>query len=166
MIIMSRPRPAFKIWLETDKGYVFGPGVYRLLKSIQEKGTLKEASQSLEMSYRYAWGLIREAEERLGEPLIEASKGGRDGGGSTQITALGREFIEDFENLRDTLAQASVSQTVISENHVTGIIKDIQHDPDGVTITVQIGDVKAQFNRKELEFYEGDEVRFKLLLEQ
>lgn len=166
MIFMSRPRPAFKIWLETDKGYVFGPGVYRLLKSIQEKGTLKGASQSLEMSYRFAWGLIREAEERLGEPLIEASKGGRDGGGSTEITALGREFIEDFENLRDTLAQASVSHKTISDNQVTGIIKDIEHNQKGVLITIQFGDVEALFNRKELDFYKGDEIRFKLLIEK
>ena len=56
---MSEPRPASKIWLETDEGYVFGPGVYNLLKAIKKTGTLKEASQSLDMSYRYAWGLTR-----------------------------------------------------------------------------------------------------------
>ena len=94
---MSSPRPASKIWLETDEGYVFGPGVYSLLKSIQEKGTLKEASQSLDMSYRYAWGLIKKAEEKLGAPLIEATKGGRQGGGSSHITDLGAHYIVDFE---------------------------------------------------------------------
>ena len=166
MILMSKPRPAFKIWLETDKGYVFGPGVYRLLKSIDEKGTLKEASQTLEMSYRYAWGLIREAEERLGEPLIEASKGGRDGGGSTQITSLGREFIEDFENLRDTLAQASVGNMIISENQVNGTIEKVDHKEDGTLITIQMDEIEALFTNKELKVYEGDTVRFKLILEQ
>ena len=166
MILMSKPRPAFKIWLETDKGYVFGPGVYRLLKSIDEKGTLKEASQTLEMSYRYAWGLIREAEERLGEPLIEASKGGRDGGGSTQITSLGREFIEDFENLRDTLAQASVGNMIISENQVNGTIEKVDHKEDGTLITIQMDKIQALFTNKELKIYEGDTVRFKLILEQ
>jgi len=166
MILMSKPRPAFKIWLETDKGYVFGPGVYRLLKSIDEKGTLKEASQTLEMSYRYAWGLIREAEERLGEPLIEASKGGRDGGGSTQITSLGREFIEDFENLRDTLAQASVGNMIISENQVNGTIEKVDHKEDGTLITIQMDEIEARFTNKELKVYEGDTVRFKLILEQ
>jgi len=166
MILMSKPRPAFKIWLETDKGYVFGPGVYRLLKSIDEKGTLKEASQTLEMSYRYAWGLIREAEDRLGEPLIEASKGGRDGGGSTQITSLGREFIEDFENLRDTLAQASVGNMIISENQVNGTIEKVDHKEDGTLITIQMNEIEALFTNKELKVYEGDTVRFKLILEQ
>ena len=89
MIIMSKPRPAFKLWMETDEGYVFGPGVYRLLKAINKTGTLKGASQELGMSYRYAWGLIKKAETKLGESLINASKGGRLGGGSSVITSLG-----------------------------------------------------------------------------
>lgn len=97
---MNEPRPASKIWLETNQGYVFGPGVYNLLKEINEKGTLKEASNSLGMSYRYAWGLIKKAEETLGAPLIEASKGGRLGGGSSKITELGEHFISDFEHIQ------------------------------------------------------------------
>jgi molybdate transport system regulatory protein len=98
---MSEPRPASKIWLETDEGHVFGPGVYNLLKAIKELGTLKEASKSLGMSYRYAWGLIRDAEEKLGEPLIEASKGGKHGGGSSKITDLGEHFLLDFEKIQE-----------------------------------------------------------------
>jgi len=97
---MNEPRPASKIWLETDEGYVFGPGVYNLLKAIKDKGTLKEASQSLDMSYRFAWGLIKKAEDKLGVSLIEASKGGRQGGGSSRITDLGEHFITDFEKIQ------------------------------------------------------------------
>lgn len=97
---MSEPRPASKIWLETNDGYVFGPGVYNLLKAIKERGTLKEASQSLGMSYRYAWGLIKKAEEKLEAPLIEATKGGRQGGGSSTITELGAHYIMDFEKIQ------------------------------------------------------------------
>jgi molybdate transport repressor ModE-like protein len=101
LIVMSKPRPAFKLWMETDEGYVFGPGVYRLLKTIKTTGTLKGASQELGMSYRYAWGLIKKAEAKLGESLIDASKGGRLGGGSSVITILGEGFIKDFERIQD-----------------------------------------------------------------
>ena len=41
---MSETRPASKIWLETREGYVFGPGVYNLLKAIKVKGTLIAAN--------------------------------------------------------------------------------------------------------------------------
>jgi len=40
----SRPKPQFKVWLETDEGYVFGPGVYSLLRQVEETGTLKKAT--------------------------------------------------------------------------------------------------------------------------
>ncbi len=101
MIPVSEPRPTSKIWMETEEGYVFGPGVYNLLKAIKKKGTLKEASKSLDMSYRYSWGLIKKAEEKLGSSLIEASKGGRQGGGSSRITTLGEQFITEFENIQE-----------------------------------------------------------------
>ena len=104
---MARTHPTFKFWLETDEGYVFGPGVYSLLRRIDERGSLKEASASLDMSYRFAWGLVRKAEERLGEPLILAHKGGRAGGGGAEITELARRFIAEFEALRGRIEAMS-----------------------------------------------------------
>jgi molybdate transport system regulatory protein len=115
---MNDPKPAFKLWLETEDGYVFGPGVYNLLIAIDRTGTLKEASQQLGMSYRYAWGLIKKAEEKLGEPLIDASKGGRLGGGSSTITETGARYIKDFERIqeqwREFTASLKAGGTVVS----------------------------------------------------
>lgn len=127
MILMSKPQPAAKLWMETEDGYVFGPGVYRLLKAIQEKGTLKGASQELGMSYRYAWGLIKKAEATLGEPLIAASKGGRLGGGSSSITELGESFINDFERIQEQW-RAFVSS---SNPVVEGTVVDVRETEDG-----------------------------------
>lgn len=106
---MNDPKPAFKLWLETEDGYVFGPGVYNLLIAIDRTGTLKEASQQLGMSYRYAWGLIKKAEEKLGEPLIDASKGGRLGGGSSTITETGARYIKDFERIQEQWKEFTAS---------------------------------------------------------
>lgn len=132
---MKRTRPAFKLWLETEEGHVFGPGVFSLLTKIDETGTLKEAAQSLGMSYRYAWGLIRKAEETLGEPLIAASKGGRLGGGSTEITRLGRGFVEDFKRLRETLAKVSAVQDA---EPVEGVIQSVRARGGEVQVTVRL----------------------------
>lgn len=123
---MTIPRPAFKIWIETDNGYVFGPGVYALLLKIKEKGTLKDAASSLEMSYRYAWGLIKKAEEKLEMPLIEAHKGGRFGGGSTKITELGYQFIEDFKILREKLSELLLENGNQTGNEISVIITFIE----------------------------------------
>ncbi|MDX1314670.1 MAG: LysR family transcriptional regulator [Eudoraea sp.] len=118
--------------METEEGYVFGPGVYNLLKSIQKTGTLKEASKELGMSYRYAWGLIKKAESKLGESLIEASKGGRRGGGSSIITELGTQFIEDFERIQKQW-KSFISYT----NAVEGEIIQINEFDTGYEITLK-----------------------------
>jgi len=138
MIKVRRVRPAYKLWLETDEGPVFGPGVYSLLRKIQEKGTLKEAAASLGMSYRYAWGLIKKAEEKLGTPLISATKGGRHGGGSTDITELGRRYVKDFERFRRMLDE--VSEGSFRETQVQGTVLDVTKKGDCVEYIIGMKD--------------------------
>jgi molybdate transport system regulatory protein len=144
MIKVRRARPAYKLWLETDEGHVFGPGVYSLLRKIQEKGTLKEAAASLGMSYRYAWGLIKKAEEKLGEPLISATKGGRHGGGSTEITELGRRYVRDFERFRRMLDE--VSEGSLWETKVQGTVLDAAEKGDHVEYIVEMRDEPLKFS--------------------
>jgi molybdate transport repressor ModE-like protein len=107
MSTKPRPKPAFKVWLETDEGYVFGPGVYGLLKKVKETGTLKEAATSLGMSYRFAWGLVKRAEKKIGHPLLEAHKGGRAGGGGAELTEVGSEFLEEFSKIEAIVSTIS-----------------------------------------------------------
>lgn len=141
---MRKARPAYKLWLETEEGHVFGPGVYSLLRKIQEKGTLKEAAASLGMSYRYAWGLIKKAEEKLGEPLISATKGGRHGGGSTEITELGRRYIRDFERFRRMLD--GFSEGSLWEIQVNGTVLDAAEKGDHVEYVVEMKDEPLTFS--------------------
>lgn len=131
----SKPHPAFKVWLETDDGYVFGPGVYSLLKKVTETGTLKEAASDLGMSYRYAWGLVRKAEEKLGEPLIIAHKGGRSGGGGATLTERGKQFIEEFQQLREQMAQASEP---LDDRSLVGTVKDVRTEGHGYELVLNV----------------------------
>ena len=131
----SRPHPAFKVWMETDDGYVFGPGVYSLLKRVNEVGTLKEAATQLGMSYRYAWGLIRKAEEKLGEPLLSAHKGGRSGGGGAELTARGKQFLIEFQRLREQMARASESDP---SKNISGVVKDIRVANGEVEVVLRV----------------------------
>ena len=141
MMILEKTRLAFKLWLETDEGYVFGPGVYNLLKMVKKTGTLKEASEKLEMSYRYAWGLIKKAEEALGESLIDAQKGGKSGGGSTNLTELGEQFVEDFAdfiNMISGIVQNESSGIYFSS--FIGIVEKIEKVNDYVKISFSAKD--------------------------
>jgi molybdate transport system regulatory protein len=131
----GKPHPAFKVWMETEDGYVFGPGVYSLLKKVMEVGTLKEASTELSMSYRYAWGLIRKAEEKLGEPLLSAHKGGKSGGGGAELTERGKKFLTDFQNLREQMRQASEAPP---QHFVSGTVKEIRVGPKETEVTIRL----------------------------
>jgi len=131
----SKPRPAFKIWMETDDGYVFGPGVYSLLKKIMGVGTLKEAAIELGMSYRYAWGLIKKAEEKLGEPLLSAHKGGRSGGGGAELTERGKQFLVEFQKLREQIKRVTEATP---QQLTNGVVKEIKLYPDRTEVIIRI----------------------------
>jgi len=119
--------------METEDGYVFGPGVYSLLKKIMSVGTLKEASTELGMSYRYAWGLIKKAEEKLGEPLLSAHKGGKSGGGGAELTKRAKIFLTDFENLREQMRRVSESPPQLI---ASGTVKDVKTTQRQIEITL------------------------------
>jgi len=78
---------------------VFGGGKALLLETIEETGSLQEAARRLGRSYRKAWGDIKRAEEGLGRPLVEKTRGGRDGG-TTRLTLYARELLEAWERYR------------------------------------------------------------------
>lgn len=136
---MSKPRPAFKLWLETEEGFVFGPGVEALLRKVIEKGTLKEAASSLGMSYRFSWGLIKKVEEKIGEPLIKAHKGGRTGGGRTEITPLGNQFIEDFRAIKTKLSAQIMEEVNGKEDWISAKI---------ISADVNSGNIELEINSK------------------
>ena len=93
--------PNYKLWLEYKKEYVFGFGAYRILKSIQQEGTITKGAKSLGMSYRYAWGVVRKIEKKLGVKLLETFKGGTVGGGGAKVTENGLALMEMFSNLNN-----------------------------------------------------------------
>ena len=93
-------KPAFKIWLETDKGYVFGKGPFNLLKCIRETGTLSGAAKALGMSYRHAWGLVKEVEHNVGKDILITHKGGKAGGGGAELTKEALDLLAKYERAK------------------------------------------------------------------
>jgi len=79
MGLKDRPVVRMHLWLETEKGVFFGLGRLKLLEKIQSGQSLRGAAESLGMSYRAAWGKIKNTEEVLGMALIEKKAGKRAG---------------------------------------------------------------------------------------
>ena len=92
---LKKLKPMYKFWLESEDGYVFGQGSFELLRGIQEQGSLSGSSKTKGMSYRYAWGIIKEIEKRMGKPILETRTGGKTGGGAT-LTLTGQKLLEVY----------------------------------------------------------------------
>jgi molybdate transport system regulatory protein len=89
----------YRIWLENTGGdSVLGDGKLELIKCIGELGSLKAAADKIGISYRKAWGNVKEAEENIGFALVEKQRGGQHGGQSF-LTEEGRKLIEAYEEL-------------------------------------------------------------------
>ena len=96
---MGAVEPRSKVWLEKDGKLALSDYRVRLLRLIDEKGSLSDAAAAMDLSYRRAWGKLKEIEHNLGVKLVDTAVGGAGGGGS-RLTAEGRRLVEQFERFR------------------------------------------------------------------
>jgi molybdate transport system regulatory protein len=87
---------AYKIWIEFGNKAVFGIGLYQLLMLVRQTGSLHKAAGELKMSYRAAWGKVRQSEELLGFGLLEKGRHGRSG---AHLTSEADVMINKFQKV-------------------------------------------------------------------
>ena len=87
-----------RIWIEADDQILLGEGRVRLLKAIEEFGSLSKASKQLNISYKKAWRLIDAVNKTAEKPVTTSNVGGVGGGGVT-LTPYGRDLVNAFETL-------------------------------------------------------------------
>lgn len=91
--------PRLKVWVDAEEGLVLSDYRVRLLELIGETGSLTEAAERTGLSYRRAWGKVKEIEANLGMKLVESTVGGA-GGGHTRLTDQGREMVDRYQRFR------------------------------------------------------------------
>jgi len=90
-----------------------------LLQAVDRLGSIRKAAAELSLSYRYAWGLVKEAEQRLGAPLLVRSIGGATGGGA-ELTEAARDLLTRYEQFRRHVEDEASRFFGTSEQPVTG----------------------------------------------
>jgi molybdate transport system regulatory protein len=96
-------RSGYDDWL--DKGISYGTAPYRLLKAIEELGSLNRAAKMTGISFRTAWRVLDTFERTVGVSLVERKKGGVSGGGS-KLTVSGQKFVTHYEQFCGEIAEA------------------------------------------------------------
>jgi molybdate transport system regulatory protein len=84
-----------RVWLENNGHVVLGRGRVELLEAIDRHHSILQAAASLGMSYRRAWLLVKSINSATDSVLVEATKGGKTGGGAL-LTPFGKEAIRRF----------------------------------------------------------------------
>ena len=98
-------QPVTRVYLFDDNGNkFFGEGPYRLLRGVEDTGSLRASAMAMGMAYTKALRLLRTAEEALGYPLTTRATGGHAGGGS-RLTPQGKAFLDTYARFRDRCAQ-------------------------------------------------------------
>jgi len=97
-----------KLWVEKDGLLVFSDYRAELLDHIAKTGSISGGAERMGLSYRRAWGKIKEIEHNLGVRLVRSEVGGL-GGGRTKLTPEGEELLARYRAFRAT-ARSDVSQ--------------------------------------------------------
>ena len=101
---MEGATPRQKLWLERDGQVVMSDYRVRLLALVQETGSLAKAASALKLSYRRAWGKVKELEANLGMPLVQSEVGGA-GGGHTVLTPAAAALVEAYGRFQERVAR-------------------------------------------------------------
>jgi molybdate transport system regulatory protein len=100
-----------------DERRKVGPGKIHLLEAIRDHGSISAAARSMGMAYRHAWVLVDELNACFAEPVVEASVGGREGGGA-KITAWGEELIRRFHAMEAAMGKAVRKDVAALDRHL------------------------------------------------
>jgi molybdate transport system regulatory protein len=77
----------------------------RLLEYVQETGSLAQAASRMRLSYRRAWGKIKELEQNLGIALVHSESGGA-GGGHTTLTPEAIDLLARYRDFQQRMDRA------------------------------------------------------------
>ncbi len=86
----------YKFWFEKDGEAVLTDLKYKILKEIKRKGSIKEASESLGISYKKALEHIKVMEKRLGFRVVK-----RERGKGAQLTPEAEHLLKKYEKAKE-----------------------------------------------------------------
>ena len=81
------------------------PKRIRLLKEIQQCGSINQAAKNADVSYKSAWDHLQAMNEISPKPLLERSTGGKNGGG-TMLTTYALRLLQLYDLLEQTQDKA------------------------------------------------------------
>lgn len=117
---LSAAQLQVRIRLNVGEDIALGPGKIKLLRLIDETGSISAAARSAGMSYRRAWLLVETMNACFVEPLVTTETGGTRGGGAV-VTALGKKIATLYEAICHDAESATVSGAKRLARHLKSV---------------------------------------------
>jgi molybdate transport system regulatory protein len=89
-----------------DEKSIISEEGFNLLLEVRNEESIVSAARNLGMSYRKAWGLLRDTERILGLQLVGKHRGGK-AGGKTYLTGEGIQLVGAYSSLLEELDRLS-----------------------------------------------------------
>jgi molybdate transport system regulatory protein len=87
-----------QIEMVTGQDIIISEEGFRLLMALEKDMSIAAAAKDIGISYRKAWGMIRDMEYNLGFSLVGKRRGGL-AGGNTTFTPEGKALVQAYRNL-------------------------------------------------------------------
>ncbi|MEN4017144.1 MAG: TOBE domain-containing protein [Methanobacterium sp.] len=148
----ERKRPKYRLDMEVeigDKVVSLNNKKSRLLQCIDKYRSIAKASKETEIPYRTALKNIEIMEKELGLPIVTTKRGGKGGGGSSELTDIGKEILQKFVKLNRVIKKHA------DLNEIEGVISYIDEEEKIMAVKLDKKEVILPITE---EFSVGDNV--------
>ncbi len=151
MVIMPE-KMKYKLDVEVevgDKTISLNNKKSKLLQCIDKYGSITKASKETGIPYRTALKNIEIMENELGSPVVITKRGGKGGGGSSELTDRGKQVLFEFMKVNRVLKKHT------DLNEIEGTISDIDEEKKIMKIVLDKKEIIVPSSRG---FEAGDDV--------
>lgn len=110
--------PQYRLKLD-DKIILLNKRKFKLLKFIDECGSITQASKQANIPYRSALKYIENLENDVNSTVVSTKRGGKGGGGGSKLTTEGKKILKEYRKVDSILKMHA------DVNEIEGEISDI-----------------------------------------
>jgi molybdate transport repressor ModE-like protein len=96
--LKPRLEPSYAVFLSIGSRNIIGELEARMLRSIDQTGSLSLAARTLDLSYPFVWNTISRIERAVNQKIVARERGGQKGG-RAELTNQGRDLLRAYSEL-------------------------------------------------------------------
>ena len=90
--------PSYTVFLNIGSRRIIGELEARMLRAIEQTGSLSLAARTLDLSYPFVWNTISRIERAVNQKIVARERGGQKGG-RAELTSQGKDLLQAYSEL-------------------------------------------------------------------